>query len=86
MGLVHIGWNLELAPNGRFGQVHAWDWLGIPGIAATSVDPPRAHDIVLLHDSHYEGRGELLGTVIDTLSQKGYSFGRLDQDGSCVAR
>ena len=86
MGLAHAGWTFELAPNGRFGQVHAMNWLGIPGIAATSPDPPVAHDILLLHDSHFHGRGELLAAVIETLARNDFSFGRLDQDGSCVAR
>jgi peptidoglycan/xylan/chitin deacetylase (PgdA/CDA1 family) len=85
MGLVHVGWNFELAPNGRFGQVFAANWQGIPGLAATSPDLPKSGDILLLHDSHFRDKGALLKTMIDTLQSKGFTFGRLDQSGACSA-
>jgi hypothetical protein len=84
-GLVHVGWNLELAPNGRFAQAFATNWQGLEGLAGTSPALPAAHDILLLHDNHFRGRGDLLLGLIELLKQKGYSFGRLDGSGACVA-
>ena len=85
LGMAYAGWTFELAPNGHFGQLPAANWQGIDGVAAITSGLPQAHDILLLHDTHLRGRGGLLAAIIRTLADNGYTFGRLDATGACMA-
>lgn len=84
LGMAHVDWSFELAPNGIYSHLPAWNWQGVGGIAASSPGLPQPGAIILLHDHHFGGRGGLLAGVIQTLAGNGYGFGRIAADGSCA--
>lgn len=83
MGLVHVGWNMEFAPNGVFSHVPYGNWHGIVGLAATSPNLPVPGSILLLHDATLNGRTGLLAALIGVLANNGYGFGRVNGAGGC---
>jgi hypothetical protein len=69
------------------------DWMGVAGLAAewwgrksktdTPHQYPRPNDIVLLHDRHWAGQSKLLGAALTKLESGGFTFGKLDREGTC---
>ncbi len=84
LDMAYVHWNVELAPGGRMSQLWAGNWQGITGLAANTADLPPPGAVVLMHDAHFAGRGDLLRAIIDRLAANGYSFGRLDSAGGCT--
>lgn len=83
MGLVHVGWSMELAPNGAFGHLQYGNWQGIAGLAASSPNLPAPGSILLLHDATLRGRSGLLVAMIQVLANNGYGFGHINAGGGC---
>jgi len=83
MGLAHVGWSMELAPNGVFGHVPYGNWQGIAGLAATTPGLPAPGSILLLHDATLGGRSGLLAAMIQVLANNGYGFGHINAAGGC---
>lgn len=69
--LPHAGWDFEFAPMGRtdVGHVSHNNWQGVTGVAATFSTLPKANDIVLLHDLHWEGKTTLFTSLIGKLKE-----------------
>jgi peptidoglycan/xylan/chitin deacetylase (PgdA/CDA1 family) len=92
MGMTHVTWHFEFAPNGVFPRLTP-DWMGVVGLAAewwgrksktdTPHQYPRPNDIVLLHDRHWAGKSDLLGAALTKLESGGFTFGKLDREGTC---
>ena len=83
MGLLHVGWDMELAPSGVFGHLPYGNWQGIAGLAASSPSLPAPGSILLLHDATLHGRSGLLVAMIQVLANNGYGFGHVNGAGGC---
>jgi peptidoglycan/xylan/chitin deacetylase (PgdA/CDA1 family) len=70
VGVPHVGWDFEFAPNGVFPWVPFNDWQGIREVAASNPGFPKADDVLLLHDKHWKGRGHLLVKLFDKLKKQ----------------
>jgi peptidoglycan/xylan/chitin deacetylase (PgdA/CDA1 family) len=69
VGVPHAGWDFEFADNGRMKHVSFTDWQGIRGVAATFDRLPRPEDVILLHDAHWQGKGDLLLKLMGKLKE-----------------
>jgi hypothetical protein len=56
LGMKHVTWTFEIAPNGVFEWVPRKDWQGITGVAASNVSLPPDNAIILFHDEHWVTR------------------------------
>jgi peptidoglycan-N-acetylglucosamine deacetylase len=75
LGLTHLAWDFEFAPNGQFAWVPHNDWQGIKGAAASHKGLPGNGDIILFHDRHWDGaRKATLKAVLTKLQGAGYTF------------
>ena len=68
--LPHIGWNFEFSYNGRFCHLNNKDWQGVKGVACSNPGFPKAEDIILMHDSHWNGKIDLFIALIKKLKTK----------------
>jgi peptidoglycan/xylan/chitin deacetylase (PgdA/CDA1 family) len=85
MGMAHVTWNFEFAPNGEFSWVPINDWKTVTGVAASEDRYPRASEIILFHDRHWSGGNKtLLETALKKLKANNFTFGRLDKVGKCT--
>src|SRR5262245_4056047 len=55
IGMKHVSWDFEFAPNGVFGWVPHNNWQGVDGVAASHVGLPQDGAIILFHDRHWQG-------------------------------
>jgi peptidoglycan/xylan/chitin deacetylase (PgdA/CDA1 family) len=84
MGLTHVTWHFEFAPNGVFGHLKFHDWKGVKGVAAEVDQLPAANDVVLFHDRHWAGGNKSkLTAALTKLEKEGFKFGKLDSKGKC---
>ncbi|HWA82329.1 MAG TPA: DUF4157 domain-containing protein [Fimbriimonadaceae bacterium] len=84
MGLSHVKWDFEFAPNGTFAsRMKFHDWQGAKGVASEVKGLPHANDIILLHDRHWSGKKTSLQGLFDKLKAKGFTFGKIDAGGKC---
>lgn len=84
MGLAHVTWHFEFAPNGVFGHLKFTDWKGVKGVAAEVDQLPAANDVVLFHDRHWAGGNKSkLTATLTKLETEGFKFGKLDSSGKC---
>jgi peptidoglycan/xylan/chitin deacetylase (PgdA/CDA1 family) len=74
IGLRHVGWDMEFAPNDTFAHVADCDWQGIVGAACSSPHLPAHGDVILIHGFHWKSRPELLRAILRKLKEKGYCF------------
>jgi peptidoglycan/xylan/chitin deacetylase (PgdA/CDA1 family) len=74
IGLRHVGWDVEFAPNGTFVHVAACDWQGLAGVACSSPQLPAHGDVILIHGAHWRNKPELLRGLLRKLKDKGYRF------------
>jgi peptidoglycan/xylan/chitin deacetylase (PgdA/CDA1 family) len=74
LGLSHVGWDMEFAPNGTFAHVADGDWQGIAGAACSSPHLPAQGDVILIHGAHWKSKPELLRGILRKLKDKGYRF------------
>ena len=74
VGLTHIGWDYEYAPNGTMRHIGHKDWQGISGVACTFDGFPPNNNVVLVHDAHWAGKMDLLTALLKKLKDNGHSF------------
>jgi len=69
----HFGWHVEFAPNGTFKHVDKHNWNGLSGAASTVADTSGLKDqnILLLHDSHWKQREDVLDRLVGSLKSVG---------------
>lgn len=84
MGMAHVSWQFEYAPNNLFGHLKVLDWKGVKGVAAEEDKFPTPNAIILLHDKHWAGKKSLLTEILTKLEKNGFSFGKLDGKGKCT--
>ena len=77
IGLRHVAWDVEFAPNDTFAHVADCDWQGIAGAACSSPQLPAHGDVILIHGAHWKSRPELLRAILRKLKEKGYCFSLL---------
>ncbi len=81
LGLVHVGWDFEFAPNGVMStHLKVFDWQKQEGVASEVSGLPKDGDVVLLHDMHWKGKGSILKKLIDFLKTK-FKLGKLNKSG-----
>ena len=85
LGLKHVGWDGEFAPEGKLGAPKGTsNWKGIPKLDAEMVGCPANKNILLLHDTLWEGKQALLEAFIDKLKTGcNCEFGVLNASGQC---
>ena len=93
MGMAHVGWDFELGTTKMVGtppvekpvfkHLKTFPWQGIDGVSADRPGLPKAGDVVLMHDRHWNGKQAKLEAVITKLKGEGYGFGKLDSSGEC---
>lgn len=77
MGMTHVDWQFEFAPNGEFAWVPVTDWQGVSGVAASGAGLPAGGSIVLFHDRHWKaGNKALFKAALKKLKDAGYTFAR----------
>lgn len=80
MGMKHVDWSFEFAPNGVFAWVPHKDWQGLNGVAASHAGTPPDKAIILFHDRHWAGGNRaLLKSLITKLKEDGYTFAKVAQ-------
>jgi hypothetical protein len=69
----HFGWHMEFAPNGVFKHVSKLDWNNASGASATlaPTQGPKDQYILLLHDSHWAKREDVLDRLVGKLKELG---------------
>jgi len=65
----HAGWDFEFSRNGVMPHVKFANCQGIHGVAGTAAGLPKANNVLLLHDLHWKGKGDLLVKLIVKLKQ-----------------
>lgn len=81
LGLVHVGWDFEFAPNNKFKRRKFYNnWQQVDGVAAEDKNLPNDKAIVLMHDAHWKGQGGILKNLISFL-KKHFKIGKLDKNG-----
>jgi peptidoglycan/xylan/chitin deacetylase (PgdA/CDA1 family) len=84
MGMKHVGWQFEFAPNKTFRHLKVSDWKGVTGVSAEVNRYPKASEIILFHDRHWAGsQKSKLDATLTELHKNGCVFGRLNKDGKC---
>ncbi|WP_137136528.1 polysaccharide deacetylase family protein [Rhizobium sp. FKY42] len=79
LGLRHIGWKFEFAPNGVLEHIKNLDWQGIAGVAATDAGFPKDNDIILAHDAHWKNDPSLFAALLKKLMDNGFQFKAIDE-------
>jgi peptidoglycan/xylan/chitin deacetylase (PgdA/CDA1 family) len=75
MGMTHVGWDFEFAPNGEFAWVPHNNWQGVTGAAASHVGLPGDGNVILFHDRHWKSpKDAVLKAVITKIKDSGYVF------------
>lgn len=77
LGLKHIGWDYEFAPNGTMAHIGHKDWQGIKGVACTFKDLPPNNNVILVHDAHWAGKMDLFVALLKKLAANDYQFKKL---------
>lgn len=86
LGMRHVSWSFEFAPNRAFGHVANQDWQQVQGVAATGSGLPSNLAIVLFHDRHWAGANRAkFQSLVRKLRTLGFSFGQLNDRGQCAA-
>lgn len=65
--LPHVSWNVEFSYNGRFGDLKNYDWQEVKGDSGSQPGFPKAEDIILMRDSHWNGKIDLFIVLIQKL-------------------
>lgn len=85
LGLVHVTWHYEYAPNKVFKHVKIDNWKGVMGVASEFKGYPRNSHIILFHDRHWGGGNKTkFGNLITHLTSRGFSFGKIGSSGKCA--
>ena len=93
MGMTHVEWDFEFGTSytpkesktekASFPHLTAFPWQGIDGVSADHEGFPKAGDVILLHDRHWNGKQAKLEAVITKLKNQSFGFGKLDSSGRC---